>query len=546
MMISPEDPRWSDVEDPNSEGLFSHKTATLYSEARKDIEEVLDNIQKSLNKVSPKDTDKHTTRRQWNRLLFAIKQDQLELQLAKAETYNRFLVNLTRENVMSSVPEPSRRTAKHYNTIREHAIMMAEALQRKLLGEQCHCKAKHSASLVLEVRSNNGRAKSCYFHVLFGSEAASASQVTWEAEIQACEKSTPRKFLSQLPGSTSTTIPTITVAVASNSDISEPCRGSGDQWAKKKRSIRSILRSRSLRSESSDVRDKRDDKKGGSGLKSAAITTTVTSSDVNPRRNHNVGFEIPDDENRDMMAEEIENLCATIATTQWESGGYGVLTTRGERWQKISRATKPCCSSKNIKMVSLAQILSAGLWDSKPKSKLGLKLASAVLQLYQTAWLGDNWGKEDIFFIQEEDGTIITDKPFIRPQLIFATSHPKSATINTNVPCLFALGVVLLELHYKKAIDELEKEQIDFTASSSESPEISSLKRASLIWRLIEQMKAGDNIEKVLKRCIKGLDGAWTDINKEELRDMVEEKIIVPLENEVLWLHGCNKIEQCI
>lgn len=370
---------------------------------------------------------------------------------------------------MSSVPEPSRRTAKHYNTIREHAMMMAEALQKKLLAEQCHCKAKHSASLVLEVRSNNERAKSCYFHVLFGSEAASAPNiqskwVTWEAEIHAIEKSVPRAFLShQLPGSTSATIPSVIIDAAANSKISEPCRGSGDQWAKKKRSIKSILRSRSPRSEISDSREK-----GGNERKSAAITTTVTPLEASPRRNHNVGFEIPDNEDKGMMAEEIENLCAAIATTQWESGGYGVLTTRGERWQKISRATKPCCRSKNVKMVSLAQILSVGLWDSKPKSKLGLKLASAVLKLYQTAWLGDNWGKEDIFFIQEEDGTIITDKPFIRPQLTSAASHPKPATINMNVPCLFALGVVLLELHYKKTIDELEKEQTDFTASVDE------------------------------------------------------------------------------
>lgn len=86
----------------------------------------------------------------------------------------------------------------------------------------------------------------------------------------------------------------------------------------------------------------------------------------------------------------------------------------------------------------------------------------------------------------------------------------------------------------------------NYTLTFLKSSEVSSFKRASLIWRLIEKMGAGDNLEKVLKRCIKGLDGAWTDINKEELRDMVEEKIIVPLENEVLWLHGCNKIEQCI
>lgn len=59
-------------------------------------------------------------------------------------------------------------------------------------------------------------------------------------------------------------------------------------------------------------------------------------------------------------------------------------------------------------------------------------------------------------------------------------------------------------------------------------------------------MEVSGNLRSVLKRCIKSLDGALTDINKEELRDMVEEKIIVPLENEVLWLYGCNKIEQCI
>ena len=64
--------------------------------------------------------------------------------------------------------------------------------------------------------------------------------------------------------------------------------------------------------------------------------------------------------------------------------------------------------------------------------------------------------------------------------------------------------------------------------------------------RLIEKMDAGANLEKAVKQCIKGPDGALTDLNTEELRDMVEEKIIVPLENEVLWLHACKKIEECM
>ncbi|CZR67557.1 uncharacterized protein PAC_17456 [Phialocephala subalpina] len=550
MMTSPGDPRWTEVDDTDAEGIFSYKTATLYAEARKDIEQVLEKIQESLDKVPPKPKDKHTTRRQWERLLFTIKQDQLELQLTKAETLNRFLVNLTRENVMSSVPEPARRSARHYNTIREHAIMMAEALQKKLLGKECHCKSKHDASLVLEVRPSHKRTKSCCFHVLFGSEPTPMASlqrrwITWEAEIEALEVMTPSRpaVLSQQPPNSART-PSFIVDAADDDKISNPGADSNDQNAKKKRSFKGFWRSISPHIDAANVR-------GKSAMKSAAITATVTPISVTPKRKQQVGFEIQEEDNMDVMTKEIENLCATIATTGIEAAWYGVLISREERWQRIRRATKPCCTSKNIKMVSLAQLLSTELWKTKPRSKLGLKLASMVLQLYQTPWLSDDWGKEDIFFIQEEDGTVVTDKPFIRPRIAPRTTaatpfKPKLATINMNVPCLFALGVVLVELHYKKTIDELQKEEPGFVVSNNESPEVSSIRRTLLILRLIEKMEAGDNLEKVLKQCIKGPDGALTDTNKEELRDMVEEKIIVPLENEVLWLHGCSKIEQCI
>jgi hypothetical protein len=59
-------------------------------------------------------------------------------------------------------------------------------------------------------------------------------------------------------------------------------------------------------------------------------------------------------------------------------------------------------------------------------------------------------------------------------------------------------------------------------------------------------MDPGANLKSALLRCIKGLDGALIDMNKEELRDIVEEKIIVPLENQVLWAYGCQKIEDCM
>jgi hypothetical protein len=50
MMNSPEDPRWA-AEDPNSRGIFSKETATMYTETRKELEDILDQIQKSLSQV---------------------------------------------------------------------------------------------------------------------------------------------------------------------------------------------------------------------------------------------------------------------------------------------------------------------------------------------------------------------------------------------------------------------------------------------------------------------------------------------------------------
>jgi hypothetical protein len=71
-------------------------------------------------------------------------------------------------------------------------------------------------------------------------------------------------------------------------------------------------------------------------------------------------------------------------------------------------------------------------------------------------------------------------------------------------------------------------------------------RKTLVMFRLIDKMDVGTNLETALKQCITGPDGALTDLNMEELRDMVEDKIIAPLENEVLWIHRCQRIEQCM
>lgn len=61
----------------------------------------------------------------------------------------------------------------------------------------------------------------------------------------------------------------------------------------------------------------------------------------------------------------------------------------------------------------------------------------------------------------------------------------------------------------------------------------------------------GPNYRKVMKRCIGGLDAAFEipkdDIFKNEvLRDEVERKIILPLEEDLKWYCEKTYIEDCI
>jgi hypothetical protein len=115
--------------------------------------------------------------------------------------------------------------------------------------------------------------------------------------------------------------------------------------------------------------------------------------------------------------------------------------------------------------VSLAHILRDKAFRQDHRSRLGLKLASSVMQLHTTEWMTDYWSKSDIFFLRSLDMTIDFDSPLIRRS--FGTQEIDLASmsenlpkfyLNASIPCLFSLGIVLLELWYREVFEELKTE----------------------------------------------------------------------------------------
>src|SRR5438046_1080334 len=72
---------------------------------------------------------------------------------------------------------------------------------------------------------------------------------------------------------------------------------------------------------------------------------------------------------------------------------------------------------------------------------------------------------EDVLFLQDGNRRAIFDNPFIKrtfsPAMLAPPLLPsdKTVTPSTTAPCLFALGIVLIELYYGKPLKELRTEK---------------------------------------------------------------------------------------
>lgn len=165
--------------------------------------------------------------------------------------------------------------------------------------------------------------------------------------------------------------------------------------------------------------------------------------------------------------EDVSNICATITApiSSWE--WLGSITSKRGRQHRIRAIDhqQRLPNFKSIDTVSLAQVLHDKAFRQEHRSRLGLKLASSVMQLHTTEWMTDYWNKSDIYFLRSLDMTVDFDSPLIRRSFgtrgidlaSMSESLPK-LYLNASIPCLFSLGVVLLELWYREVFEDLKTE----------------------------------------------------------------------------------------
>ena len=237
----------------------------------------------------------------------------------------------------------------------------------------------------------------------------------------------------------------------------------------------------------------------------------------------------------------ISCLCTAIQNSGALHKCLGVLASTDNKKHRLWIPERPECIhlSYSVKAVTLAQMLCLPPPLRKERLKLGVKLASSVMQLHKTQWLGERWSNQDIrFIIPAETHTSISpviDSPFLHRS--FAPPNPplpENTTPAVIFPCnqsLYSLGIVLIELWHWKDL------QIQGSASTGLGTGQDSDARTEyfIASQLAKELhdEAGEIYGEAVRRCIQGLDTRETSLEKDEFKNRVYSEIIRPLEEHL-------------
>ncbi|KAF8417840.1 hypothetical protein EV426DRAFT_706577 [Tirmania nivea] len=475
--------------------------------------------------------------------------------------------------------------ASKYQQIKAHAIEVYDLMREKFQNSLCECEVPHTASLQLQVRSTGAPEptdQSLRFQLVFDAlmkpEALGWREMEFEcmdehsmpphpqqitqqnpldlSEIQhGNSKFNDQVQARQMPPVLSPAIPDFTPYSADLITVQETLENSEAGLDLHTGSLRSAIKSKSgerviqalhkkvkflaVSREQSTSRPVCPDESGmGRGY------SQRQSCNVNETRNGG--------ERTPSSLGIINCLCSAIkAARGWECHScLGLLVSgEGNIYHKLWLPKQSWLSFQPDKHVTLDDLFDSSLPvpSTKLRLKLALKLASSVLQLHDSCWLNEIWGRKDIFFVQGPDGPVI-DKPLIYRVFPHKSSQPKDTPLSTDqevfdwpLLCnrsIFCLGITLIELWHWKSIDQLQEAPVGYENGFLGALEVLNAQR--MVPDLFDT--AGVAYGMAVRGCIMGLPSDRKPdprLEREDFKNEVYRKIVCPLEDHLK--HFCNE-----
>ena len=197
----------------------------------------------------------------------------------------------------------------------------------------------------------------------------------------------------------------------------------------------------------------------------------------------------------------------------------------------------PLAKLASARVISLDKLLSRPEPPRIERLKLGVRLASSVLQLHRTEWLQERWGKQDIYLIQGDSSQ--SSSPSLETPVVHQSFTPdppileasiESRIISCNLS-LFSLGIVLIELWFWRSEESFQAHKPQPYCCPEDLDTARFVTARRLIDRLYED--AGEDYGSIIRRCIIGLDHRETQLENDGFKNEVYLKVLQPLESHL-------------
>jgi hypothetical protein len=171
---------------------------------------------------------------------------------------------------------------------------------------------------------------------------------------------------------------------------------------------------------------------------------------------------------------EIRDLCSILKDVDPKATALGYLSDQDQQRYELRPLTEDGASLGNHELISLGKLLATdGLvrLTRQKRYKVACILASSLLQLQNTPWLGGNLSKNNVFFYHQGN-EVLAGHPYISHSFSSTKSPTQTSSENTtswlqdHAPPranLSSLGILLLELCWNQAIEnqtELRKKHL--------------------------------------------------------------------------------------
>ncbi|CAD6579310.1 MAG: hypothetical protein ASARMPREDX12_009125 [Alectoria sarmentosa] len=252
---------------------------------------------------------------------------------------------------------------------------------------------------------------------------------------------------------------------------------------------------------------------------------------------------------------EIADLCEAVRKAHRGTcdGPLGYLRDTQDRRHAFYPSIQPARFSENAETVTLASLLSKSPSSNNTDLKgavsmtlsrlerysIAVTLASSLLQLYSSPWIGETWSKYDIYFLIAAEGStrpILVDKPYITRR--FTSHSPQSSVIsvseqtgrNASTKSIQALGIMLLELCFGEAIED-QPIRSRYLGPDGRPNDMTDF-CAAQHWLQHDALgEGGPEYSEAVRRCLFCAFGPKsTDLEDDELRSAIYSEVVEPLE----------------